>query len=326
MGTTTVIRSASALLLALACVGCADRGAGKPPFVTDYGLGPDKWATAWLLTRHVDAGAALSVVEPGAPLPSGIAFDVPGSALARDSDRAAFQVVLEHYRIEDPILLGMAQVVHDIEVDFWNPEKTTAAPLVEQAYRLLQVRHGRESVPPECYLAFFDRVHAALDAERSGGRMRLEDMAVDCADVPAPASGPQPLVAEVRIDRLLRAMREGKRVVFVDVREPDEYREGHIPGALNIPLRDIDEAVVARLRGADYVVSYCVKDFRGFEMARALQDAGVENSVILSPYGIRGWVASGLPTVGTRALAAEEGAAALARCVAGAGDCGAGVM
>lgn len=324
MGTTNFPRTALALLLSLACAACADRGVDKPSFVTDYGLGPDKWATAWLLTRHVDAGAGLSVVEPGAPLPPGIAFDVPGSELTRSSDRAAFHVVLEHFAIEDPVLRGMAQVVHDIEVDFWNPEKTAAAPLVEQAYRILQVRHGRESVPPECYLAFFDRVHAALVAERSGGSMRIEDMAVDCAEVPATASRSRPLVAEVRIERLLRAMRDGKRVVFVDVREPGEYLEGHIPGALNIPLRNIDEDVVAQLSGADYVVSYCVKDFRGFEMARALQDAGVENSVILSPYGIRGWVASGLPTVGTRALAAEEGAAAMARCVAG--DCGSSAM
>lgn len=30
-------------------------------------------------------------------------------------------------------------------------------------------------------------------------------------------------------------------VVVIDVREPDEYQDGHIPGALNFPLSTIDQ-------------------------------------------------------------------------------------
>ena len=58
----------------------------------------------------------------------------------------------------------------------------------------------------------------------------------------------------------------------------------------------------AAVKGADYVVAYCIKDFRGFEMARSLRDAGVSNAVILNPYGIKGWIADGLPTVGAQAM------------------------
>ena len=36
----------------------------------------------------------------------------------------------------------------------------------------------------------------------------------------------------------LGAMAAGRKVVFVDVREADEFMEGHIPGAINVPLRD----------------------------------------------------------------------------------------
>ena len=50
---------------------------------------------------------------------------------------------------------------------------------------------------------------------------------------------------------------------------------------LNIQIRDVTPALREQLQGADYVVSYCVKDFRGYEMAKALAQVGVENAVII---------------------------------------------
>ena len=114
---------------------------------------------------------------------------------------------------------------------------------------------------------------------------------------------------------MLNEIRNGKDIVFVDVRESKEFAESHIPGALNIPIHDVDEVSVARLRHADYVVSYCVKDFRGYEMAKRLHSAGVESSVILNPYGIKGWVASGLPVTGSESLEASEAERKLRKCV-----------
>ena len=38
-----------------------------------------------------------------------------------------------------------------------------------------------------------------------------------------------------------------------------------------------------------------MKDFRGFEMARKLQSYGFENTVILKPYGLKGWIQMGMP-------------------------------
>lgn len=78
--------------------------------VTDYGLGPDKWATAWLMARHAVPGAKLTVVPQGAPLSDGIAFDVPTSPLRRERDHAAFQSVIEHYKLSDPSLIRMALI------------------------------------------------------------------------------------------------------------------------------------------------------------------------------------------------------------------------
>lgn len=298
-----------------ALTGCGASAGPAQPVVTDYGLGPDKWATAWLMARHAVPEAELKVVPQGQPLTAGIAFDVPTSRLRRERDHAAFQSVMDHYRLTDPALLRMAQIVRDIEVNYWGTPDAAESPAVEHAFRSLQQRHGRYSVAPECYLAFFDKVYAqvkaGVDPKVAADPASLD---VDCHAL-ASKESQGALVPEISIATLLAEMKAGKTVRFVDVREPEEFVEAHVPGALNIQLRALDESALAKIRGADYVVSYCIKDFRGFEMARSLRDAGISNSVILNPYGIKGWIAEGLPTTGAKALSAQDAQAKLGTCV-----------
>ena len=69
------------LLMLAGLMACAPPMASlRQTVVTDYGLGPDKWATAWLMARHAVPGAELVVVSQGKPVTAGIAFDVPTSA------------------------------------------------------------------------------------------------------------------------------------------------------------------------------------------------------------------------------------------------------
>ena len=91
---------------------------------------------------------------------------------------------------------------------------------------------------------------------------------------------------------------DGKKVVFVDVREPQEYAEKHIPGARSIPVRDTAAVNLASLADADLVVPYCLKDFRGFEGAKTLHGLGVPNVGLLKGHGIKSWEKAGLPEAG----------------------------
>src|SRR5205085_10824294 len=45
-------------------------------------------------------------------------------------------------------------------------------------------------------------------------------------------------------------------VTVLDVRPPDEFDLGHLPGAVNIPLRDL-EARLAELDPSQEIVAYC---------------------------------------------------------------------
>lgn len=92
---------------------------------------------------------------------------------------------------------------------------------------------------------------------------------------------------------LLRRMREGL-VTVIDTRPAEEFAAGHLPGALNVPLRELkrrlrelprDRAIVAYCRGAYCVLSYeAVAELRkrGFKAFRLEE-------------GYPEWRAAGLP-------------------------------
>ncbi|MFW5876405.1 MAG: ArsR/SmtB family transcription factor [Myxococcota bacterium] len=59
----------------------------------------------------------------------------------------------------------------------------------------------------------------------------------------------------VEAEELLRRVKEGE-VTVLDVRPPEEYRAGHIPGALSIPLGELETRLEELPKDRD-VVAYC---------------------------------------------------------------------
>lgn len=56
-------------------------------------------------------------------------------------------------------------------------------------------------------------------------------------------------------DEVQRLMREGAQVIEVLPRE--EYEEEHLPGAINLPLKELDAQSATRVRKDRPVVVYC---------------------------------------------------------------------
>lgn len=67
-------------------------------------------------------------------------------------------------------------------------------------------------------------------------------------------SGKQPRPREIAADALWDMLEAGSAVV-VDVREPDEFAAGHIPGAANLPLSRFDPALLPEANGKLLVLS-----------------------------------------------------------------------
>ena len=65
--------------------------------------------------------------------------------------------------------------------------------------------------------------------------------------------------------------------VLLDVRTPQEYREGHIPGSKNLPLQTIDkvDSIVENKDTVLYV--YCHSGARSSQAVRFLQHLGYSN-------------------------------------------------
>ena len=84
----------------------------------------------------------------------------------------------------------------------------------------------------------------------------------------------------------------------LDVREPAEHAEGHLPGAVNIPRGVLEFKAGSHPALADKaapVLVYCKTGGRGALAARALQRMGYSGVVNLEG-GYDGWCEAGLPT------------------------------
>ncbi len=63
--------------------------------------------------------------------------------------------------------------------------------------------------------------------------------------------------------------------VVIDVRDASQYQSGHVPGAINIPLKHLREAIVGLDKNAKYV-TYCNKGVTGNMGQNVLLNAGLE--------------------------------------------------
>jgi molybdopterin/thiamine biosynthesis adenylyltransferase/rhodanese-related sulfurtransferase len=80
-----------------------------------------------------------------------------------------------------------------------------------------------------------------------------------------------------------------ERVTLVDVREGDEWRAGHLPGAVHIPRGFLELQVDDKLPDRDDpIITYCAGGNRSALAAVTLKGLGYTNVRHLRP-GIRGW-------------------------------------
>jgi rhodanese-related sulfurtransferase len=84
-------------------------------------------------------------------------------------------------------------------------------------------------------------------------------------------------------------------VLLVDVREPQEYHSppGHLPGALNVPLAEVQGRADELGASGKPVVLVCKTDRRSARAAEVLLAAGLRDVAVLRG-GTDGWHAQGL--------------------------------
>ena len=119
------------------------------------------------------------------------------------------------------------------------------------------------------------------------------------AEVAAPPAAPTPPFPTIDLAGAKRRVDDGSGL-FVDARAPQQFNAGHIPGAINLPLDDVDRvfpSVADRLRQAPEVIVYCGRNACSLstKVALLLRRRGLTN-VALFPDGWDAWMAAGYPT------------------------------
>lgn len=89
-------------------------------------------------------------------------------------------------------------------------------------------------------------------------------------------------------DELQKMMKDGGQITIVDVREPDLFTRGHIPGAINIPYDAAHKRILKELSPKDRIVFVC----HGGPMGDELGDILIKNgypTVYNLKGGMRHW-------------------------------------
>lgn len=103
----------------------------------------------------------------------------------------------------------------------------------------------------------------------------------------------QEMVRTISPEDLYEQHQSGPAPLVLDVRTPEEFRLGHIPGAVNIPHTELGSRI-GEVQQSQAVVLYCMLGPRARLGEKTLLDAGVENVFHLDG-GLHAWQQAGFP-------------------------------
>jgi len=130
----------------------------------------DRVACPWLIRRFIDSSAVFEFVprdtDP-AKLHDGIPFDMQGVELGHHGGRCSFEAIVNRYRLTDPALLAMAEIVHgaDVEEDRGKTPESAGLEALATGFRLL-AHDDHQAL--ELEFPMYDALYACLQ-KRIGG-------------------------------------------------------------------------------------------------------------------------------------------------------------
>ena len=94
--------------------------------------------------------------------------------------------------------------------------------------------------------------------------------------------------------------------LFIDIREPDEWEEGHIPGAIHVPRGRLESRIEGLLPDKSRrIVAYCSVGSRSAFAAKVLNELGYDDVVSLAG-GFTDWKRNGFDITMPRVLSPEQ--------------------
>ena len=137
-------------------------------WVTWEDVGVDRMACAWLIRRFIDPSPEFLFIPAGQqPLPEDAEpFDIPGVRLSHRRGHSSFHTMLEEYRLDDPILRRIAEMVDEADTA-QEVMVEPAAPGLDLICRGLRLVSPSDRVAVERGRLIYDALYAQLAADPS---------------------------------------------------------------------------------------------------------------------------------------------------------------
>jgi rhodanese-related sulfurtransferase len=95
-------------------------------------------------------------------------------------------------------------------------------------------------------------------------------------------------IQEVTPEHVREMQDAGEPVVYLDVREPNEWNLGRLPQAVHLPRGNLESKVEALIDRSQKVVIYCARGNRSALAALTMKQMGYENVASMAR-GFLGW-------------------------------------
>lgn len=83
---------------------------------------------------------------------------------------------------------------------------------------------------------------------------------------------------DINIEELKGLIRTNKEIILIDVRSPQEYKEGCLSGSINIPLYELEECCDCKLKYKEKtIIVYCQSGIRSKKAVNILKKNGFKN-------------------------------------------------
>ncbi len=136
--------------------------AGQKVFSTWEGFEPDKCASIWLIKRFIDKNAVIKFFPKGKVIREGIPFDTPDAKLRRYHNMSTFESILFYYQLQDPKLVEIGKIIHDIEINVWARKMMARSEDVQRAIRriIAAAKDNKTVIEKSCQ--YFDSLYAEI--------------------------------------------------------------------------------------------------------------------------------------------------------------------
>jgi hypothetical protein len=143
-------------------------------WVTRSGVHVDRMASAWLVRRFLDPEASFKFVTVNRyrPRAGELRFDMFEAEFTHEGDRCTFEVLLDAAGLDEPALLEIGQIVHDIDLNddkFGREDRTGVQRLIEG----IALTHAADEDRLGRAAALFDDLYAYFRRSGAGARPRV---------------------------------------------------------------------------------------------------------------------------------------------------------